>query len=513
MTPQQLRTQLAHRGYGFSVHGLLDGHPVGRGPHDDLRGLVGGHAVHGLRRGAEVGRQPAVLPPPARGGLVQGGRDKMLAGDCGEGEHLAIVGLEAVLEAAGADVHEGDVAGAVAHCQHLPAPAHRQTPHQPRRPVGHPQVRPAALAPGVQQPDGALASSGRQEGRGRGQCSHAAEGGAPAGLVFRHGAAHEGVPQLELAVAARHQPPGLQVVHREDSLPVAGVAGLGGQAGLALALVPDGPQPHRAVPAARQEAVLVVQHRQRLDAARVAGEGEQLDLLEVEGGVPGVAPHLVLPVGEPRAPQLPAAVHNRPAEQLLVPGRRPSLLLLLAHHDHVAAARADRGARRHVRVLEAEIGPVELHAGHGPVDRPGQAVLVAAAQPLDQLDVGHLLLQEGAAQQVVQRHVGRVGQGGGQHLGKLHHRGVRLRSAGGHLDLVEGREEARDEGGEMGPGQLLADPEAHEVHHVQQLVEQDESGGSAAREDGPAGGGHLQQGQEEVGQQVGQLVHEDGVGE
>ena len=73
-----------------------------------------------LASNSECGGLSAVVPPPARGELVQGGGHEVLLVDGGEGEHLAVVRLEPGLESPGPGVQHGDVARAVAH-RHLAA--------------------------------------------------------------------------------------------------------------------------------------------------------------------------------------------------------------------------------------------------------------------------------------------------------------------------------------------------------------------------------------------------------
>ena len=50
----------------------------------------------------------AVIPPLARGELVQGGGHEVLLVDGGEGEHLAVVRLEPGPEAPGPGVQDGE---------------------------------------------------------------------------------------------------------------------------------------------------------------------------------------------------------------------------------------------------------------------------------------------------------------------------------------------------------------------------------------------------------------------
>ena len=61
-----------------------------------------------LASNSECGGLSAVIPPPARGELVQGGGHEVLLVDGGEGEHLAVVRLEPGPEAPGPGVQDGE---------------------------------------------------------------------------------------------------------------------------------------------------------------------------------------------------------------------------------------------------------------------------------------------------------------------------------------------------------------------------------------------------------------------
>ena len=61
-----------------------------------------------LASNSECGGLSAVVPPPARGELVQGGGHEVLFVDGGEGEHLAVVRLEPGPEAPGPGVQDGE---------------------------------------------------------------------------------------------------------------------------------------------------------------------------------------------------------------------------------------------------------------------------------------------------------------------------------------------------------------------------------------------------------------------
>ena len=62
-----------------------------------------------LASNSECGGLSAVVPPPARGELVQGGgHEVLLVDDGGEGEHLAVVRLEPGPEAPGPGVQDGE---------------------------------------------------------------------------------------------------------------------------------------------------------------------------------------------------------------------------------------------------------------------------------------------------------------------------------------------------------------------------------------------------------------------
>ena len=133
---------------------------------------------------------------------------------------------------------------------------------------------------------------------------HHAVGAAAAGLKFSDGGAHKGVPDVDGAVTAGRQSAWAEVAHRKDGLSVAGVDPLRVAHMIAFAGVAERPESHRAVFAPGQEAVFIVEGRQRADTALVAGPGLQADLLQCEKVVLSPS-QLMLPVGQPAASQVP----------------------------------------------------------------------------------------------------------------------------------------------------------------------------------------------------------------
>lgn len=87
----------------------------------------------------------------------------------------------------------------------------------------------------------------------------------------------------------------------QNRLPMRGVRPLTAGGTASVSLTPQRPQLDGFVATARNKAVLVVEHVQRLNAVGVSRKCLQLDLLEVESGIFIGPSYLVLPVCQPVA--------------------------------------------------------------------------------------------------------------------------------------------------------------------------------------------------------------------
>jgi len=213
------------------------------------------------------------------------------------------VGFHPCAQPARPQIHQRDVAGAVANRRLAPVRRGAQAPYQPDHSRAHAQIYRRRGTPRINERHVAL-TVGRHDAVGKPLGVHGAVGAAAARFKLAHRRAHKRVPQVNDPVAAGGLAARAQVAHREDGLAMTGVDPLGGAHVIAFADVAQRPQADGAILAAGEEAVLVVEGGERAHAALVAGPALQADLLEGEGV--GVATtQLVLPVGQPVPLQMP----------------------------------------------------------------------------------------------------------------------------------------------------------------------------------------------------------------